>query len=73
MDRLKKLIQQDKLKAVLEYAAKQWEEQQKSASTTAKPAQSKKAKERKKSEQVKDKIKILHFDSSGDFKGRQIT
>ena len=43
-------MQHDKFKAVLEYAAKQWEEQQKSASTTDKPAQSKKAKERKKTE-----------------------
>ena len=71
--RLKKLIEQDKLKAVLEYVAKQWDEQQKLASTTAKPAQSKKVEERKKTEQVKDKIEILHFDSSWDLKGREIT
>jgi len=71
-NRLKKLMEQDKIKPVLEYLAKQWNEQQKTTTattTTAKPvAQKQKPKE---NEQVQDKIEILHFDQPGDLKGRQ--
>ena len=45
-------MEQDKLKPVLEYLAKQCHEQQKSASTTAKPAQSKQTKEQKKGDRT---------------------
>ena len=45
-------MEQDKLKPVLEYFVKQCHEQQKSASTTAKPAQSKQTKEQKKGDRT---------------------
>ncbi|UJR11692.1 hypothetical protein I4U23_015873 [Adineta vaga] len=73
-NRLKKLMEQDKIKPVLEYLAKQWNEQQKSSSTTAKPTSQQKQQQGKQAEQiVQDKIEILHFDQSEDLKGRQIT
>ncbi|CAF3921600.1 unnamed protein product [Adineta steineri] len=75
-NRLKKLMEQDKLKPVLEYLAKQWNEQQKS--TTSKPAQKKQPQQQQQqqaeaTEQVQNKIEVLHFDQEGDLKGRQIT
>ncbi|CAF3925674.1 unnamed protein product [Rotaria sordida] len=72
-NRLKKLMEQDKIKAVLEYLAKQWNEQQKSISTTSKSFPQKQQEQLKLNEDIQDKIEILHFDQPGDLKGRQIT
>ena len=68
-NRLKKFMEQQKLKAVLEYLAKHWHEQHKSTSTTAKSVQMKSNQERKQSEQVHEKIETLHFDQPGELKG----
>jgi hypothetical protein len=67
-------MEQDKIKPVLEYLAKQWNEQQKTVTTTtttttAKPVTKKQ--QVKEEEQIQDKIEILHFDQPGDLKGRQ--
>ena len=65
-------MEQDKIKPVLEYLAKQWTEQHKSsASTTAKPTQSKQQQQAKQNVEIQDKIEILHFDHTGNLKGRQ--
>jgi hypothetical protein len=69
-NRLKKLMEQDKIKPVLEYLAKQRNEQQKSSSTTAKPIPQAKQ-QTKQNVEIQDKIEILHFDQAGDLKGRQ--
>jgi hypothetical protein len=63
-------MEQDKIKPVLEYLAKQWNEQQKSTSTTSKPVQQKQQ-QVKDVQQIQDKIEVLHFDQPGDLKGRQ--
>jgi hypothetical protein len=63
-------MEQDKIKPVLEYLAKQWTEQQKSTSTTSKPVQQKQQ-QVKDVQQIQDKIEVLHFDQPGDLKGRQ--
>jgi len=73
-NRLKKLMEQEKIKPVLEYLAKQWNEQQKSTSTTSKPVPQKQQHQQqqgKQNEQIQDKIEVLHFDQPGDLKGRQ--
>jgi Leucine-rich repeat (LRR) protein len=70
-NRLKKLMEQDKIKPVLEYLAKQWNDQQKTAPTTEKPVVQKQQQKTKESEQIQDKIEILHFDQPGELKGRQ--
>ncbi len=66
-------MEQDKIKPVLEYLAKQWNEQKKTVTTTttttAKPVTKKQ--QVKEEEQIQDKIEILHFDQPGDLKGRQ--
>ncbi len=64
-------MEQDKIKPVLEYLAKQWTEQQKSTSTTSKPVQQKQQQHVKEVQQIQDKIEILHFDQPGELKGRQ--
>lgn len=72
--RLKKLMEQDKLKPVLEYLSKQWNEQQKTTTATttiSKSVTSKSTAQPKKTEEIQDKIEILHFDQPGEFKGRQ--
>ncbi|CAF3572085.1 unnamed protein product [Rotaria sp. Silwood1] len=79
-NRLKKLMEQDKIKAVLEYLSKQWQDQQKLiSSTTTKTKthiikqQQEQQGEIKSNENIQDKIEILHFDQPGDLKGKQIT
>ncbi|CAM4950946.1 unnamed protein product [Rotaria socialis] len=73
-NRLKKLMEQDKFKAVLEYLAKQWNEQQKSiTTTTTTTSKSLPAKQQELNEEYQNKIEILHYDQPGDLKGRQIT
>ena len=66
-------MEQDKIKPVLEYLAKQWSEQQKSTSTTSKPVLQKQQQQQqaKQNEQIQDKVEVLHFDQPGDIKGRQ--
>ncbi len=61
-------MEQDKIKPVLEYLAKQWNEQQKTTTTTSKPLPQK---QQQQDQQIQDKIQILHFDQPGDLKGRQ--
>ncbi|CAF3341985.1 unnamed protein product, partial [Rotaria sp. Silwood2] len=77
-NRLKKLMEQDKIKAVLEYLSKQWNELEKSTSNLSKtlPQQQQQQQQQqhiKQNEQIQDKIQILHIDQQGDLKGRQIT
>ncbi len=66
-------MEQEKIKPVLEYLAKQWNEQQKSTSTTSKPVPQKQQQQQQgqQNEQIQDKIEVLHFDQPGDLKGRQ--
>lgn len=59
-------MEQDKLKAVLEYLTKQFQEQQKTSPT--KPIQSKQPTHNQ--QQANNKIQISHFDQSQPFKGR---
>jgi hypothetical protein len=70
-NRLKKLMEQDKIKAVLEYLTKQWNEQQKTAPTTMTIKPVAKKQQEKQNEQIQDKIEVLHFDQSDDLKGKQ--
>jgi len=68
-NRLKKLMEQDKLKAVLEYLTKQFQEQQKTSPT--KSIQSKQQTNNNQQQQeINHKIQISHFDQSQPFKGR---
>lgn len=62
-------MEQDKIKAVLEYLIKQWNEEQKSHSNKVKFNEEEKQDES--NEESKDKIEILHFDQPGELKGRQ--
>lgn len=68
-------MEQDKIKPVIEYLAKQWTEQQKtttSKSVAQKPSQQQQQQQQaKQPEQVQDKIEVLHFDQPGELKGRQ--
>ena len=67
-NRLKKLMEQDKIKAVLEYLGKQWNEQQKNLS---KSSQNKSKDQQQEEEEIENKIEVLHFDQPGDLKGKQ--
>ena len=73
-NRLKKLIEQEKIKAVLEYLSKQWTEQQKSSTSASKRSQDNQRPEQDTDQTNQDlinKIEILHLDQPGDLKGRQ--
>lgn len=63
-------MEQDKIKAVLEYLSKQWNEQQKSISIISKNFEEKQE-SIKKNQENQTKIEILHFDQPGELKGKQ--
>ena len=69
-------MEQEKIKAVLEYLTKQWNEHQKSLPKTSTLKQNQAAAsaaddDDHHEEQNENKIQILHFDQPGDLKGRQ--
>lgn len=76
-NRLKKLMEQDKFKAVLEYLTKQFHEQQKSLSpnksTQSKQLTNNNQQQQQQQQKINHKIEISHFDQNQPLKGRQIT
>jgi hypothetical protein len=64
-------MEQDKIKPVLEYLTKQWNEQQKTAPVKSIPQKQQQQQEKQNEQIIQDKIEILHFDQSDDLKGRQ--
>lgn len=63
-------MEQDKLKAVLEYLTKQFQEQQKTSPTKSIQSKQQTNNQQKQQQQVNHKIEISHFDQSQPFKGR---
>lgn len=73
-NRLKKLIEQDKVKALLEYLTRQFNEQAKTSTAAPTPPLSKGTASKDNVDQTtKDLIRVLHFDQPGELKGKQIT
>lgn len=66
-------MEQDKIKAVLEYLTKQWNEQQKTNSSHSKLSQDKQKKQEtnQENQELVNKIEILHIDQPGELKGKQ--
>lgn len=64
-------MEQDKIKAVLEYLTKQWNELQKSTPKSTEDKTQKSNEDEDDQQEQQNQMQILHFDQPGDLKGRQ--